>query len=320
MRTISCLDEGLRRRLNYPHILINQQNPNQMFGFGDYSGISRTDDAGQSWTNVTIGLPAPVGDQVIQSAAIDPLDPNTIWIGLKYGGLFVSHDSGDTWQESDLGILFYGGGIYGPQCTSIAIHLQDIAAVCNGRVYFRVQLVPLTAVTISGPSTGTTNVGQVFSATVSPITATTPIVYTWVPMPDNGQGTTAATYSWQTDGSKDITVTAENGGGVVTNTYTISLNTPVTGVVIDGPTTGVVNTTYAFTATVSPLTATMPITYTWSPEPNTGQGTTMVTFTWAITGTQIITVTVENVGSIVSDTHAVDIGELRFVYLPLVLR
>jgi hypothetical protein len=188
----------------------------------------------------------------------------------------------------------------------------------NGAHTEGVPLVPLTAVTISGPNTGATYASHTFSATVSPITATIPITYTWSPVPDSGQGTAAASYSWLTDGNKTITVTAENIGNIVTDTHTISLDTPVAGVVINGPDTGVVNTTYTFTTTVNPPAATMPISYTWSPEPNSGQGTATVKFSWGITGTQMITVTAENVGGVVSDTQSVDIGEQYSVYLPLI--
>jgi hypothetical protein len=190
----------------------------------------------------------------------------------------------------------------------------------NGAHTEGVPLVPLTAVTISGPITGATYASHTFSATVSPITATIPITYTWLPVPDSGQGTASANYSWLTDGNKTITVTAENMGGIVTDTHMISLNTPLAGVVINGPNTGLVNTTYTFTTTVNPPAATLPIAYTWSPEPNSGQGTATVTFTWDITGTQMITVTAENVGGMVSNTQSIVIRDKYFIYLPLTQR
>ena len=187
-------------------------------------------------------------------------------------------------------------------------------------IWHLVQIVPLATVTISGPTTGAINTSYTFSTTVSPVTATTPINYTWTPAPESGQGTATATYSWPTAGNKIITVTAENVSGTVSDTHSININIPLAGVVINGPTTGAVNLAYTFAATVSPPTATTPITYTWSPVPDNGQGTAVVTYTWGITGVKAITVTAENVGRMVSDTHVIAIGEQYRIYLPLILR
>jgi hypothetical protein len=84
-------------------------------------------------------------------------------------------------------------------------------------------VVPLTRVTISGPMTGVTNTAYSFTANISPITATTPIMYTWMPEPDSGQGTTSTSYTWTTGGNKTITVTANNVGGALTGTHTIAI-------------------------------------------------------------------------------------------------
>ena len=92
----------------------------------------------------------------------------------------------------------------------------------------------------------------------------------------------------------------------------------LTDVDITGPVTGTTGTAYVFTATVAPPTATLPITYTWSPQPDAGQSGPVVTYTWATAGTKAITVTAENCGGVVSDTHAITIW--GYVYLPLVVR
>ena len=71
-------------------------------------------------------------------------------------------------------------------------------------------LVALTSVSISGPTEGIVGKYYVFTATVSPITATIPITYTWSPKPDEGQGMDTAVYRWTTPGDKTITVMVEN--------------------------------------------------------------------------------------------------------------
>ncbi len=95
---------------------------------------------------------------------------------------------------------------------------------------------------------------------------------------------------------------------------------PPAGVTINGPAKGAVGRTYTFTTTLSPLTATPPITYTWAPMPDSGQGSATAIYTWGLTGTQTITLTAENAGGLVSDTHTIAISEWDFVYLPLIRR
>jgi hypothetical protein len=73
--------------------------------------------------------------------------------------------------------------------------------------------VPLTGVSVSGPSSGPTGQTLVFSATVQPSSATPPISYTW--STDgllDGQDTPSATYRWGSAGDKTVQVTARNCG------------------------------------------------------------------------------------------------------------
>jgi hypothetical protein len=83
--------------------------------------------------------------------------------------------------------------------------------------------VALSSVTISGPTAGYTNTTRTFTAAPTPSNATTPINYTWSGVPTSGQGTSSASYVWATTGSKTITVTAENCGGVRSDTHTITI-------------------------------------------------------------------------------------------------
>jgi hypothetical protein len=179
---------------------------------------------------------------------------------------------------------------------------------------------PLTGVSIDGPDSGVINIDQTFLAKVSPVDASTPITYTWIPEPSSGQDTSTAIYNWDTLGTHTITVTAENDGGSATATHAITITSiALTGVDIGGPEIGVVSTTYAFTASVSPANASLPITYTWSPAPLGGQGTSVATYCWDTGGIKSIAVGVQNGGDVFTDDHAINILERRG-YLPLVLR
>lgn len=74
--------------------------------------------------------------------------------------------------------------------------------------------VPLTGVSLSGPSSGQTGQSLTFTASPQPGDATLPVNYTW--SNDglvSGQGTASATYRWSDAGTYQITVSASNCGG-----------------------------------------------------------------------------------------------------------
>ena len=107
----------------------------------------------------------------------------------------------------------------------------------------------------------------------------------------------------------------------------IDCNFPaVTSVEISGPAAGFPDYGYTFSATSNPITATLPITYTWqatgqSPVVQTTELSTSIAFGWEITGTKTITVTAENLGSTVMDTHTIQILDIfSQIFLPLILR
>ncbi len=88
----------------------------------------------------------------------------------------------------------------------------------------------ITGVTISGATSGSTGPTYTFNATVSPSNATQPITYTWQAdgqstVVHTGQGTTdAVDFHWTTEGTKNITVTVDNGLGTQTDSHTIVLS------------------------------------------------------------------------------------------------
>ncbi len=84
--------------------------------------------------------------------------------------------------------------------------------------------VPLTDVAIVGPSSGYIDTRYTFGAQLTPITATPPITYTWLPAPLSGQGDATAAYRWLTLGAHTITLRAENCGGAITATHAITLS------------------------------------------------------------------------------------------------
>ncbi len=90
--------------------------------------------------------------------------------------------------------------------------------------------VPLTGVVINGPTSGIVSAAYIFTATVSPITATVPITYVWEATGQTPVTNTASltltdtiTFTWSTPGPKTITVTAANGAGMVSDSHVITL-------------------------------------------------------------------------------------------------
>jgi hypothetical protein len=84
-------------------------------------------------------------------------------------------------------------------------------------------------VTLFAVPTGIVNVSQAFTASVSPLTATTPITYIWSATGQNTVIVTTQTllqtvnFNWSIAGIKQITVTAINAGGANTRTQTINI-------------------------------------------------------------------------------------------------
>jgi len=222
-------------------------------------------------------------------------------------------------------------------------HFNDAGAVyvLYGSISLGPASIPVTGVNISGPDAGVVNTAYVFTATVSPVTATLPITFTWestgqVSMSHTSNGLSdTMTFTWSSETKREqvITVTATNVAGTATSTHSITISTisigvePPAGVVIAGPVAGVVNTTYTFTATVNPITATLPITFAWQatgqvPMSHTSNGLSdSATFAWPLggIGDRVITVTATNAGGMATSTHSVTIGDHR-IYLPLVIK
>ncbi|MEL7498913.1 MAG: glycosyl hydrolase [Planctomycetota bacterium] len=77
------------------------RTPYSLESGGEGSGIWKSTDAGENWTNISTnkGLPkAPLG---ICGVAVSPVDSNRVWamVEAKEGGLFRSDNGGETWQR-----------------------------------------------------------------------------------------------------------------------------------------------------------------------------------------------------------------------------
>ncbi|MEZ4734863.1 MAG: S8 family serine peptidase [Caldilineaceae bacterium] len=176
-------------------------------------------------------------------------------------------------------------------------------------------VAPIT-LTITGPTTGSVGLAYAFTASLTPLTVTVPVTYSWqatdfaAQVQSAGQSS-AMTFTWSTPGAKVITVTATNEGGTVSQTpaLTVTVVGP-TAVTLAGPTQGWVGEKQNFLATVVPPTVTVPITYQWQvigwpPFTQTGGMTNTVAITWPRPGAYDVVVYAINAGGTVSATQSI---------------
>ncbi len=177
---------------------------------------------------------------------------------------------------------------------------------------------PVSGIGVSGPSAGGVGVDYEFTASVLPVTATTPLDYMWDatgqdPVLRSGGITDTVTFNWSSLGPKTITVTANNGLQPVLATFAFDvIGYPPTDVALTGPAQGLIDTDIGFTATVTPPVVTTPLTYTWeatdhAPVVITAGTSNQRNFNWITPGQKTITVTAANAFASVLDTHVIDV-------------
>jgi hypothetical protein len=102
-----------------------------------------------------------------------------------------------------------------------AYHCMHHPLDMKGTIVVLSPVQPPTAVSVAGSTEITVNTAYVFTATVSPVTATLPITFYWQatgqsPVMDTDRGVTdTVTFTWPsgTTGAQIITATATNAGG-----------------------------------------------------------------------------------------------------------
>jgi hypothetical protein len=85
-----------------------------LFVAEDVRGLYRSLDGGHNWTEVGQGLPEDEhGVAKVQSLAMDPADPNVVYVGTGWGsfngnGVYKSTDGGEIWTPANRGMIDYG--------------------------------------------------------------------------------------------------------------------------------------------------------------------------------------------------------------------
>ena len=91
---------------NYPEIMYaamweHQRKPNMVISGGEGSGLYKSTDAGETWTEMTEGLPEEKGKMAI---SVSPANSDKVYALIESdsnqdkGGLFVSNNAGKTWS------------------------------------------------------------------------------------------------------------------------------------------------------------------------------------------------------------------------------
>ncbi len=81
-----------------------------VFGVIETFGVVRSDNLGQSWTQLNEGLPKSDTRILVRSLAVDPSNPKNLYAGTggfvgQGSGVYKSGDGGETWSASNQGML-----------------------------------------------------------------------------------------------------------------------------------------------------------------------------------------------------------------------
>jgi photosystem II stability/assembly factor-like uncharacterized protein len=90
-------------------IRYNFDDPDVWYSTDDGAGVHISRDNGWTWEQSNRGIEAvsgPAGDGIpVFTLAVDPHNPQVIWIGTTSGQIYRSEDGGSTWTEKDDGII-----------------------------------------------------------------------------------------------------------------------------------------------------------------------------------------------------------------------
>ena len=78
-----------------------RRTPYSFSSGGEGSGLWKSTDEGENWTEISRNKGLPKGTLGIIGVAVSPVDPNRVWaqVEAENGGLFRSEDAGQTWTK-----------------------------------------------------------------------------------------------------------------------------------------------------------------------------------------------------------------------------
>jgi photosystem II stability/assembly factor-like uncharacterized protein len=110
-------------------IEVDPKNPSRIFGSAYPGGLLRSDDGGLHWNDKNFLTPSiKVEDPAVQgyySFAINPSNPDIVWMGVYGKGMFVSYDA----MEYDMFANGYDNKMFGKRITKVVINPKNDSEV-----------------------------------------------------------------------------------------------------------------------------------------------------------------------------------------------
>jgi M6 family metalloprotease-like protein len=217
-------------------------------------------------------------------------------------------------NTGDAGAMYTAGEVFTDAVNGITVTIDSVTET-GYIVTINNRFTPMSDIELEGPAMGKALASIPFTVTVSPSDVSTPITYTWVAtglptVKHTGDTVDRIAFIWQEIGTKAITVTADNNGSILVDTHYIEVESMIPIVSLSGPTSGKIGVENVFNASSVPIDVGQPITYTWqasgqSPITHTTGLTDTVSYIWNYPGTQVITVTAENIQGSTTDTISI---------------
>ena len=178
--------------------------------------VFRTNDGGSTWTNVSANLP----DAPMLSLAINPNDPNDLYIGSDVG-VFRSVDGGASWSAFSQGLP--AAGVTDLRFSNAS---GELFATTYGRGAFKIAAPQIAPVADFSPAVTPVVAGQ--SILFVDVSTNKPTSWSWnFGDPASGPANTSALrnprHTFASPGTYTITLIVANAAGATQKTLTISI-------------------------------------------------------------------------------------------------
>jgi len=118
----TAMNNGLYGFSSVSGLAFNPKDTSTLYAWG-YDGVSLTTNGGTNWTSITNGLPNS-GFSYVQTVAVDPNTPITLYAGTGAYGLYKSSDGGNNWSAMP--------GLTNEDVMTLVVDPQDPATVYAG--------------------------------------------------------------------------------------------------------------------------------------------------------------------------------------------